>query len=187
MKPISVIVLVLSMLTITSCSIIKKNKEIKREKVETSQIQKAEVNLEAEKTESHQAQFLTENQLISLLSSINWSYAGKDSAEIEIIQTAQGIKIKTKGTATADFKANSESELNKTETKSETKSETNEKINLKVDSESEFKSETKSFEKEKDVKRFDFSAWWWIIVLILAIIALVLYWFFGRPRKLMDL
>lgn len=184
MKKLFILILIFSL---TSCSILQKTKKVQREKVETSQIQKAEVNLEAGKTEIEQSHILSENQLISLLSAINWQYAGKDSAEIEINSTKTGIKIKVRGSGTANLSTKAETKSERKDSILQKSEQIHQKINLKVDSESEFKSETKSFEKEKDVKRFDISAWAWIIVLILAIIALVLYWIFGRPKKLMDL
>lgn len=181
MKNIITYAIVLS--SLTSCSIIKKNKEIKREKVEVSEIQKTDVNLESEKTEIQETHLLTENQLISLLSAINWQYAGKDSAEIEINSTKNGIKIKVSGSGTANLTTKAESKSERKDSILQKQEEIHQKINLKVNSEKEFKSEKKTLQKDKDVKRFDLSVWWWIIVLVIAVISLVLYWFFGLPKK----
>lgn len=168
---------------LTSCSILQKTKKVDREKVEQLETEKTEISIQENSKLEESVNLHFENQLISLLSAINWEYAGKDSAEIEINSTETGIKIKVRGSGTANLATKAESKSERKDSILQKTEEILQKINLKVNSEKEFKSETKSFEKEKDVKRFDFSAWWWIIVLILAIIALVLYWFFGRPKK----
>lgn len=180
-KKIIIYAILLSFLT--NCSIIQKSKSKEKEKIEISEIQKKDIELKSETSLETNSLISENNQLISLLSSLNWQYAGKDSAEIEIIQTPTGIKIKTKGTATADLKVNSESETNKKEVHSESKTDLKISSSEKSQEESVKKSATKFKSETVTKKKVDISPWFYIIGGILLIITLVLYWFFGKPKK----
>lgn len=181
MKKLITFLILLSFMT--SCSIIQKTKKVDREKVEILEAEKTEISLQENSKLEESFHLHTENQLISLLSAINWQYAGKDSAEIEINSTETGIKIKVRGSGTANLATKAESKSERTDSILQKSEQIHQKINLKVNSEKEFKSEKKTLQKDKDVKRFDLSAWWWIIILILAVISLLLYWILGRPKK----
>lgn len=170
-------------LTAYSCSVVSKSKQKQKEKVETYQSEVRDLDLKSDISYSTFDQKSKIADFTNLLSALNWNYSGQDSAEIEISQTATGIKIKTKGTATADLKVNSESETNKIQETTETAGESQSEIHLKVNSETKTETKSKTIQQEKEVKRFDLSAWWWIILLILAVTALGLYWFFGKPKS----
>lgn len=166
-----------------SCSIIKKNKEISREKIETLEVVKSDIQTETKKDDFSLVETSKISELTNILSDINWQYAGKDSAEIEITKTKSGIKIKTKGSGTADLKVKSETKTEKKDSTSQIKSHSYNSFEESIDKSVLKKTDKSKIDKSKEVKRFDLSVWWWIIMLILAILSLTYYWFFGRPKK----
>lgn len=183
MRPLFILGLILSMMTISSCSILQKSKKIEKEKVEISDFQETKINFRSESSNYEVSEIVSENQLIGLLSAINWQYQGKDSAEIEIIQTSSGIKIKTKGSGTAnlDTESNFKSESSKSEISHNTEIE--QKTDVHLEENSLVKIDKSKIDKSKDVKRTDFSAWIWIVVLVVIIFSLAMYWLFGKPNK----
>lgn len=174
--------IVLTFLVACSCSIIKKSKEVTRDKSEALAVVKSDIQTKTESSELSEFESHSENQLISLLSAINWNYSGKDSAEIEITKTESGIKIKTKGSGTADLKVKSETKTEKKDSVSHIKSHSYNSFEESVDKSVLTKSSSEKVQKDKDVKRVDISVWYWIVLLIIALTSLTYWWFFGRPR-----
>lgn len=177
-KKIIISAILLSFLT--SCSIIQKSKSKEKEKIEISEIQKKDIELKAETKLETNSLISENNQLISLLSALNWQYSGKDSAEIEIIQTQTGIKIKTKGTATADLKTISESKLNKIDSINTNRTGFVQKNLSKIDKSVLTKSSSEKVQKEKETKRWDFSIAFWIVLAIILIVLIVVYALYKR-------
>jgi len=155
--------------------VISKNKSKQKEKTETFQSEVRDLDLKSDVSYFNFSEESKISELTNLLSALNWNYAGQDSAEIEISQTATGIKIKTKGTATAELKTVSESETNKTTETTETAVQSKEEIHLKINSETKTETKSKTIQQQKEVKRFDISAWFWIVLVVIGSIGVIYY------------
>lgn len=162
-------------LFLVGCSVINKFKSKNKEKVESVEIKKQSVNSEVDNSYSTFSSKSKIEDLAILLSSIKWNYQGQDSAEIEVITTPGGVKIKTKGTATAEFESVSESKLNKEESAETTEFKAHTKDISQVEEESHIKVKTKDVNQQKEVFRYDFSAWFWIVLLVLGAICVIYY------------
>lgn len=178
MKKLITFVILLSFMT--SCSIIQKTKKVDREKVEQLETEKTEISIRENSKLEESVNLHFENQLISLLSALNWQYAGKDSAEIEITQTDSGIKIKTKGSGTAEFKTHSEKTLKKSDSINTNRTKFVQNNLSKIDKSVLTKSSSEKVQKEKETKRWDFSIAFWIVLAIIIIVLIVVYALYKR-------
>lgn len=181
-----ILLLVIFIVIATSCRTATRTIEKHRESVESLEVKKRDVELKNDSIGSVKSQSLTEDQLLSLISKINFIYTGtssKDSASIQIMQTQDGIKVNVTGNADASFSSESN---HKSESKSDTKQSEGtvnqiKSENLDETNKSKSKAEGVSKKAESKTTGFQFSFWMWII--IATIIIIVLWWFFGRPKE----
>lgn len=157
------------------CGILSKNKQKNKEVTETFQNQKTDLQIQSDSSYFTFSEESKITDLTNLLSALNWKYEGQDSAEIEITHTPTGFKIKTKGTAKAELNVNSESKLNKEESAETTEIKAHTKEISEVEEESHTKIKAKEVSQQKEVFRYDFSAWFWIVLLVLGAICVIYY------------
>lgn len=183
------IILIIILLVSFSCRTASRSVEKHRESVESLDVKKKTLELKNDSVAAEKTLELSENQLIGLLSRINFYFSGKsseDSASIQITQTKDGIKVNVIGSADATISSDAEtkSETKSTIKESEGQLNQNKSENLNESQKSESKNETTDKEMKSKTTGFQFSFWIWVIIGTIVIICL--WWFFGRPKGMKE-
>lgn len=170
---------------LSSCSIIQKTKSKQKAEVSVLETEQSTIEVKSDLEAKSEIQSLTENQLIGLLSALNVSYDGTNDDELNVTftKTENGLELKLKGKGKADFKNETKTETTRTD--STLKTETKETYSLleKKKRETGYEVDIATSSKEVQKTKFDFSPWMWIGLIIIIALSVVLYWFFGKPRK----
>lgn len=173
----------MAMLVFSSCSVVNKLKSGSKTKTETFSREVQLIDLtETERTIVTGHNELTET-ITAVLSSIDWQYNGIDSAEIEISQTAGGIKIKTKGTATAGMQSQTVSGKSVSDYIYSNQTYNHTEQTKLTDNQTEARSKAKNEDSSKKVIRTDFSVWFWLVLLIALLLSIFLYFKFRKTQK----
>lgn len=185
MKSIINLIWILSLLTVSSCSIIQKTKSNQKAEVSVLEKEHSNIYINSESQLKSDIQSLTENQLISLLSALNVSYDGANDDELNVTftKTENGLELNLKGKGKADFKNETKSETEKTEYSQKVDVSEKEIYVEKKKRETGYEVDIATSSKEVEKTKFDFSPWMWIGAIVILALSVVLYWFFGKPKN----
>lgn len=181
----NLLIIVLLIATIYSCSTAARVVEKQRESVDSLFIEKKDVYIKKDSTSLKIDSISVNYSVISLLSKLNLNYDGNngDSLNLTIVQQGNQIDLKIKGKGRADFSTQGNSENAGVDSLFKTYQviKKEELVNSAIETQLKLLKNIKITSKEEKTTGFQFNFWIWII--FISVIIICLYWYFGKPKK----
>lgn len=152
-----------------SCSIAKKTFEKEKRKVEVSEFQQVN-SVEITETETDlETSILSVSEIADFFSNFKFNYQGEnqdDSAEIELVKTDSGIKIKVSGKANTSYSETSTEQTQITELEEKSTYKLSDSKTTELESQNELSVKTKEKSESKQKWKIDTSFWIYACLLI---------------------